>query len=605
MPFFERQRYSYSILLLLVIFTYLPSVSGGFLLDDHHLIETNPLIHTRQSLDRFFLQEDGIVPERSWKSSHTGYYRPLVNLTYRMDYLLWGMNPGGFRTTNMILHLMTCIMLFRVLCFLFKDNRAALWTACIFALHTTNTEAVSWISSRNNILVTFFALNCIFFFARYCEDNKPARLALSALSFALSVFTKEFGLTLLPILSLYWWTYSKKKASLADGVKTWIPYGLVVCVYFLLRKEAIGSWLTLGDHGGLLQRVHYAPYLISWHLRLILMPARLHSFAVGYPDGYLNWQAIAGFLCLAGFFFAIWKCKARRLIRFALLSFLISLIPILNVVKFSSVTLVSMRWVYFPLIFASILFGRMISVGFRSRIHLRNTILVSVSLYLGIYTFMLNKYLWQNEYAFYSTEIKQFDNAHYYGGWAETLYSGGDPAEAEIYFKKALADHPNTAKNHINYAALLIERGQAADAVALLLQAENLPMDKKERAEWHNNLGTAFFKRGDFFRAIGQIQQAIALDPNHPYLWANLGAGYFRTGDLNLAVETLREGLDKFPHSIDLKKKLAVLYLRIEESGSALPVLDSIPREKWEGHGIGQLYEKAKQTAGSLSTSAD
>ena len=116
----------------LVLLVYLPSLSGGFLLDDHFLIRDNPLIQSPPSLGAYLTQEDGIVPGKSWDTSHTGYYRPLVNIFLRMDYLLWGMNPRGFRFTNVVLHVLTCLMLFKCLRIFIKESTVAFWATCIF-----------------------------------------------------------------------------------------------------------------------------------------------------------------------------------------------------------------------------------------------------------------------------------------------------------------------------------------------------------------------------------------------------------------------------------------------------------------------------------------
>ncbi len=80
---------------------YLPTFSGDFILDDRPLIQNNPYVKTFHSPFSYFAQEDGVTDELDTGDYHTGYYRPLINLTYSLDYQLWGLNAAGFRVTNL------------------------------------------------------------------------------------------------------------------------------------------------------------------------------------------------------------------------------------------------------------------------------------------------------------------------------------------------------------------------------------------------------------------------------------------------------------------------------------------------------------------------
>jgi tetratricopeptide (TPR) repeat protein len=84
------------------------------------------------------------------------------------------------------------------------------------------------------------------------------------------------------------------------------------------------------------------------NLRYFLFPSGLHGFILGYPGSFLDWRALAGFACLGSYGVLLWKYRRNRILVFGATSFLIALFPILNLVKTSAVTLISMRWLYFP-----------------------------------------------------------------------------------------------------------------------------------------------------------------------------------------------------------------------------------------------------------------
>jgi len=586
---------SYIVLLAAITISYLPSFSGEFLLDDRSIIQNNPSIQTAQPLISYFLQEDGVVSGENWEGGHTGYYRPLVSLSYRLDFLVWGMNPKGFRLTNTVLHLFACLLLFRVVLFVIGDRIAALWAACLFAVHPAITEAVSWISSRNNLLVTLFSLGCLYAFLKYGEQGNPLMLILSILFFTLAVFSKEFGLMLLPCLMIHRLLRLDTKRSNSGLVSVFLPFFLVVLLYFFLRKTVTGSWITPSDAGGLLQRLYFIPYLLLWNLRLIFLPFDLHNFIIHYPPGFLHWQVITGYFCIAGLGTFAWKMRMNRRVQFAILSFLISLVPVLNIFQSSAVSLVAMRWLYFPMIFMAILIGFVIQKALKFRSSLSKVILLVLIIYLGTYSYMLNRYLWHDEKAFYSFEVYQFNNAYYYGGLAGIHANAGDRSGAEAYYKLAIEYRPDNPSNYINYAALLMETDRAAAAQHMLKKAVKLPMSKKQRVEWLNNMGTAYFKQGDYIRALDHIKRGIALDADKDYLWKNLATAYALTGDYPNAIRSIEEGLARWPHSTTLKKTLAIIYIRKEAFEEALSVLKTIPKEKWQTYGIDHLYNDTKR----------
>jgi len=585
----------YFIIMLAVTLSYFPSFSGGFLLDDNFLIKNNPFIKTPHPMVSYFNQEDGIVRGKSWVNAHTGYYRPFVNLTYRMDYLIWGINPNGFRVTNVILHLLTCFLLFNFVLLFVQDRPSAFWATLLFALHPVNTETVSWISSRNNILVTLFSLICMYNFVKWRENRGSLRLAASAFFFIPAVFSKEFGLIVLPCLFFYQRLISTTGRNLFDEITGYLPFFLVAAGYFLLRKTTTGSWITPAESIGLLQRIYFSPYLVMWNLILILFPYGLHSFVVHYPANYFHWQALTSIVCLSAFSFVLWFLKENRLLIFGIVSFIFALFPILNIFRTSAVTLISMRWLYFPMIFAALVLARMVGDKLRSSLYLSIAILFPVSIYFGVYSHILNKYLWHDEHAFYSQEVEHFNNASYYGGLAEDLFNRKELVRAEKYFRMAIDAYPNTAKNYINYGALLIEVNRAEDALNRLYRARDLSMTKKERLEWYNNIGTAYFGLKKYDQALANIKKAIAIDPDESYLWVNLGAGYAQIGDYMNAVSSLKNGLARAPDSVEIKKKLAIVYLRMGNYTEAISILESIPRKTWRENGVDRLLDNARK----------
>jgi tetratricopeptide (TPR) repeat protein len=579
---------------LLVTLSYAPTFTGGFILDDNTLIRNNPYVKEPHSLASYLEQEDGIVETENVEDEHTSYYRPLVNITYRLDYKLWGMKPEGFRTTNLFFHILTCFLLFRLVLLLVNNRQAAFWATILFALHPVNTESVSWVCARNNVLVTLFSIISFYYYIKGRTGQNRLMLAMSWFFFLLAVFSKEFGLLVLPCIFLYHRFLSKEKRSAIDETVSYLPFLLIALGYFLLRNMVTGSWLPPSSDGGLWERIYFAPYLIAWNIGLIIFPYDLHNFIVRYPASHLSWQVFAGFFCITFLGLLTLKIWKDRLARFSIVSFLVSLFPILNIVHTSAVTLISMRWLYFPMIFVSLALAEAINKCLKIKFALTVSILCPTVLYLGVFSYILNGCLWHDEDIFLRQEVVHFNNFFHSGGLAENLFNKKDYVSAERYFRMAIDKHPQETKNYINYSALLTETGRPKAAISLLERAKSLHMTRKERGEWYNNIGTAYFDLKKYEEALTYFEQAVESWHGASQFWSNLGAGYGATGDYTNSISALEKALRMAPDSLQTRKNLGVTYYRAGNYAQAILVLKKIPAQQREAMGVNHLLDKIR-----------
>jgi len=566
-----------------------------FILDDNSLIKNNPYIKKIQPITSYLAQEDGITDRRDARIYHTGYYRPLVNVTYWLDYRLWGMSAPGFRTTNLILHLLTCLLLFKVLVFLTDDRQACFFATVLFALHPVNTESISLIVSRNNILVTIFAIASFYFYLKGFRNDSYADMSFSILFFVAAILTKEFGLMVLPIFFLYHRLLSKGKGNILKELISYLPFLLILIFYFMARKGVTDSLLTPSDMEHVWSRIYFSPYLILLNLKLVFFPYELHSFALSYPPTFFDWYAIlsiAFFLLIAT---ALWIARKNKLLIFSGLSFLVTIFPVLNIIPTASISLIAMRWLYFPFVFISVSVAWVIQKAIVRRKMLTTSLLCVFMCYLGVYSYILNKNLWHDEDSFFNREVKGFNNYLYAGGLAESLLDMRNYQEAEKYFRIAIKSYPNQAKNYINYSALLIETGRMNEALLFLNKAKPLTMIHSERGEWFNNLGMLDSKLGKREDAIRNFKEAVLFNPNEPQFWANLGGAYGSRGDYESSLIALKKGLEIGPDSLTVRKNLAVTYIRMKEYEKAIAVLEEVsPKERTE-IGISDLLLKAQK----------
>ena len=484
--------FCFPVIAFLVIIVYFPTFTGGFILDDRLLIENNSYITEAHSIVSYLSQEDGITDDLDKHNYHTGYYRPLVNLTYWMDYSLWGMNACGFRITNLVLHLLSCLLLFKLIVLLAHNRWSAFMAVAIFAIHPVNTESVSLISARNNILVSLFILLSLYcYIVAWIENNRNIFL-ISIFFFLCAVLSKEFAIMLLPVFFLCHRFLFEKKGGILKESTTYIPFVLIVVFYFILRHSVTGSILTPSDMNDSWQRVYFIPYIIMWNLKLIFLPSNLHSFGLSYPDSYLSWIVLSSIVLFFLICVFMWFIRGQKLLLFSCVSSLLFMFPVLNVIPTVSISLVAMRWMYLPMAFISISAVLVIRLTINRRQAFAVTILCVVLSYLCAYSFVLNKYLWHDEKTFFDLEARRFNNKLYAGALAESLLEQGKYHEPEKYFLTAIETYPREAINYINYSALLIDTGRWGLGLSYLNKAEEFVITGKEKKQLLNNMGGGF-----------------------------------------------------------------------------------------------------------------
>jgi hypothetical protein len=587
--------WAYLIITILVTLVYIPTLSGEFILDDRPLIEKNAYIKELHTPMSYLFQEDGITDEHDADGYHTGYYRPLIYLSYSIDYMLWGLHAPGFRITNLLLHLCCCFILFRFVRSLVNDSHAALWATLIFAVHPVNTEAISWIGSRDNILAALFSIACLSFYINGVEQgNRLSRMA-AVLAFVLAILSKEMGLMVLPLLFLYQRLLPRTRRKLRDELLSYLPFLIVAFGYFVLRKAVTSSFSSPLQMVELWKSILFAPYLVLWNLKLIFLPFGLHNFVVEYPTDYVTWQALTGVLYACFLALLLWRVRKMKLVVFSILSFHVLIFPTLNIIPTSAISLVSMRWLYFPMAFLTIVFVQ----GLRRLLATNRFVTIgglwAVLAYFGAYSYILNQTLWNSERNFFRQEVLNFGNDYYAGGFAETLQEQGKYQDAERYFQIAITKYPREAMNYLNYSALLIDTGRPDLALTYLDKAKGLSMTRNRRAQWFNNMGVAHFRLKNYPKSLSYFEQAAMLVPGNIEFLGNLGGAYTANGNCEKGISVLEKALALAPGAISLLRNLAFTYVQMERPQDAIKVLQRIPKERRSDSGVQEIFEKAQK----------
>lgn len=123
---------------------YANTLDCGFCFDDLSAIKENADLRPESPWSNL-LRNDFWGTAMHKEGSHKSY-RPLSVLTFRINYLIHGVDPAGYHLVNILLHGAVCYLLVHVCSLVASTGHSSpvpLYAGLIFAVHPVHTEAVS------------------------------------------------------------------------------------------------------------------------------------------------------------------------------------------------------------------------------------------------------------------------------------------------------------------------------------------------------------------------------------------------------------------------------------------------------------------------------
>jgi hypothetical protein len=268
-------------LLLIVIFIYVNSWSNPFILDDFGHILQNPRIGSWENWQKIFT-----APFFRIKAADLAqYYRPLVILTYKLEYLIFGRNPFGYHLVNTVFHCLNTCLVYLLCRAITREQKTAYLAALFFGIHPLQTEEVSYLSGLGGLAATSGMLIAVYFYFKFLAVRRFSIFLFSVLFFLIALLYKESAL-LLPVL-LVWinlgpviprggFTGKKHRAG-----KGWylLTYFLFAGAYLFLRSFfLVRANFFSGLKDGFWIRFQTFAEGIWVYLRLTLLPFGLHFY---------------------------------------------------------------------------------------------------------------------------------------------------------------------------------------------------------------------------------------------------------------------------------------------------------------------------------------
>lgn len=623
-----------ALLLVWIAVVYAPSIRNGFTYDDPSVIaESSELLSQPGLAGRLFSAD-------YFRLSNESTYRPVVTLTYIVDWQISGGAPWMFHVQNVLWHLLAVGCLLILLRRLGASDFVRYASAALYGVHPALTEAVDAVAFREDVLVTAFGLIGLLLMTAEWPRRYALRLPLIVAAFAAALFSKESGVVFLLLVPLTHWTMARR----ANAIEGWRPWrhrfeylagALCTVGYLIVRFALLPSHESyaqrIGDSLGL--SIATGVVAIGYYLRLLVFPYALcadYRGVVAVVTSAGDWRLWTSAIALVAISLTTWRWrKDHPLALWGWVWFLTALAPVSNLIPIPA--FMAERFLYLPYIglvaFATSGLEALTTPGERARRLLAGCAAVGVVL-LSALTWQRHP-AWSSDEVLWKTTLADHPTAHgALHGYGSALIGQQRYAEGMSYLQRLLGDSTVDKQRR---AVVLLELGSAYDALgqidaarqsfeqslaaapdpraelglALTYVKLGRPQDAQnvlvevlraqpDYAEAHTALGALLGRQGRQAEAIAEWREAVRLKPSIPSAHANLGMAYGAQGLLDAGIEELLRAIELQPSQPAWRYTAARLLAERGRKDLAIQQLEAAVR-------IDPGYEPAREALQELS----
>jgi tetratricopeptide (TPR) repeat protein len=482
---------------------YIPAIRAGFIWDDDVHVTDNVLLRSAEGLKLIWTRL-GATPQ----------YYPLTHTSFWVEYGIWGDRPFGYHVTNVALHVLSSLLLWRILHLL--GLRAAWLAACLFAVHPVNVESVAWVTERKNVLSGAFYFGAMLAYLRASFNETGAALRgfrsgaawsgylLALVLFVCAVLSKTVAGTLpAALLLIIWW---KTVAIPWRHVLLLLPMFCIGIVF-----GSITGWMERTQVGAVgpeweftwVERCLIAGRAVWHYVYKLVLPVNLTFI---YPrwdiDARETWQYLfpLGVIAAVVALFAL-RNRIGRGPLVAVLYFIGTLFPALGFVNVYPMrfSFVADHFQYLAGVGMIVLIAEGLARVWRGR----GWRLVIIPLVLAVLTWRQAQ-MYHDARTLWETTLARNPEA-----WIAHDHLGAITGD-ESHYARAIELNPHHVEAYTGWGNLLLARGDVSDAVEKFRAGTLARPDKPAP---YYGLGVALAAAGDVGAAIDAHERALAIDP--------------------------------------------------------------------------------------------
>ena len=489
--------------------------------------------------------------------------RPATAVSLAVSYQLSGSEPWAYHLGNLFLHLTSSLLLFTLI----RRTSAlalhrmtwgdagwlAFWTTAIWQVHPLQTQSVTWMVQRSELLAGCMALLSLYLAVR--GFSSPGRrtwlwyLACLA-ACAIGMAAKESGAVCPILICLYDVVFVAGSVRYALRLRPFLYWGLLM-TWTIPAGLLLSTWGDaridfVGDRSPLTYAITQSE-VVLYYLRLALWPFPIvnhygWTFAEHWTEVVPSVVVVLSVVVLT-----VLALSRRRWYGYAGAWFFLTLAPTSSFVALSYN--VGAHRMYLPS--AAVAFAAVFLVSLAANHHgphrgrartLATVLLGVVTMTLAIATYQRNT-LFSDPILYWEDNIaKRPTSSVAHASLGVFLYREHlELDRAAYHFRRSLQIQPGIQYCHYFLGVIALDQGMPVKAQAQLQHAISLsPLD----ALAHHALGLAFAQQHRFEEARTSLEHSRALNPRDPMCHYHLGMVYVDLGLTDMAAVSLRRAIE-------------------------------------------------------------
>jgi len=582
---FSKLRF-FLFLFFISLILYSNSLSGDFILDDKLLIIDNEFIKHIRTIPMLFITQAFNQPSNlNLYEGAYRYYRPLMTLSFAMDYNIWKLNPIGYHLTNITIHSLNAFLVYCLIYGFFINFPLALLSSILFCAHPIHSQSVSYITNRSELLVSLFTLITLVAYIRYTKSGRITAYLISLFSFACALLSREAGfLVFVPFFIAIIGIKSKipkQNTFLHFGTFTAILAIYIILRFTILVPLQIIPTSAFSFFGDILNFLH----VLMEYSKSLIFPYQLHIFRNITPIASFRLLQITPLLIFLIFLIILLTILIKQkkyILLFGICWFILTLLYLIRFMyKVSDFIIMEEQWVYLASIgFFVILANLLLSIKRQRLITILSFFIIII---YGTLTFLNNAH-WKDEINFYRYNlrfVKSDIDIILRLNLANALYKKQLYGEAVKEVNSVLSVNPENWMAYIILGDILqgmkkYEQAKAAyqNAVKIDYFCWQANRKLKSLAEesgqvYKEEIDPAlspieskiisYIRMGNFSEALGTLEKALTVSPTSK-LYTLAGITFAKMGAYTQAIEALKYALKLDNQNIIALNNLSIVY---------------------------------------------
>jgi len=504
-------------------------IGHEFYFDDLAYISQNPLLQRHDAFRVF------------WFTSEAFNYYPLFWSLLRVQWLLWGNNPGGYQLVTLLAHCLNGVLLWRIA--LKCRLPGAWWIGALFVVHPINVQTVAWAAEQKNTWSFLFMALTVLAYIKYVELNGWRSYALALGCFVASLACKT-STVCLPIFLVLCDGFDRQKSwrRLLGLIPFFTAAGVAGITTMWFEQNRVGAKSLISELG-LWQRLEMAGATFWVYLEKAILPVQLSPMYRGWVDATaVAHTALPLFLLVV--MLILCALTWRRIgapIAFGVAFYFVMLLPLLGLfdTRYFIYSLVADHWQYHALpglLVAVVSASSMVAPKFASLMRYRQALATVAVTGLAILA-SIHLAHFDSARSLWTYTVRQNPDA--WIAWynlGNDHADGGEYAEAIADYRASLRAKPDSYSTHFNLANTLSTTNQLEEADREYCEARNI---SPEAPDNYVNRGVLLLRMQRQTEAVEEFLCALELDPQESSAQINLIAVYLRTGRVNDAFSYL------------------------------------------------------------------